>query len=300
MVNKELDKLIRLADELNKPLLLVGKHGSGKSYAVLDYARRRGRGIYHVILTSETTPEDLIGQKELVRASTRYVVMPLLEAVKNGGLLLIDEINVASPAILTLLNGLVETGLKHRFLNVQNKIVRPHKDFRLYATANPSEYAGTQLLSDSLLSRFLIKKVDPDFKFFLSLVDKKNRADCEKFLSAVQKVNDKQGIYISPRELINFSDLIEAGQNYSEAVNIVLGRFYDIDRASLELVQSVFEVEGQRKGFYVLNQEELQKKIDDANNAGATRIAELSKELDGLKGEVKKFEVLKEVLSDKL
>lgn len=76
---------------------------------------------------------------------------PLVKAIENGYLCILDEFNLASPGFLPLLNSLTDT---RKVINIPRyKRLEAHKNFRLILTSNEG-YAGTSLQNSAFLSRF--------------------------------------------------------------------------------------------------------------------------------------------------
>lgn len=264
----KISSTINIAVKNNLPCLLVGEHGTGKSYAIREQASKKGKKLHRVIITQETTPEDLVFQYELKDGETIIVERELLTAVKNGDWIVLEELNMASPAVLTMLNGLLETDPESRYLRYKELEIVPHEEFRLFATSNPTSYSGTNRMNDALLSRFIINKVQPDYKFFIGVIDKEYQdealtKECTKFVSGIQKAKENYDIYISPRELLIYAKLRH--QKYSEksALSFVLDRFYDLEKDVIHDIASLFEVELDREEVKILNEVEIQKLVDE-------------------------------------
>jgi midasin len=90
------------------------------------------------------------------RTPFEWVDGPLVAAMKTGGVLLIDEINLAEDAVLERLNSVLEPG---RTLLLAEKggpvteMICAHEDFRLVATMNPGGDHGKRELSPALSNR---------------------------------------------------------------------------------------------------------------------------------------------------
>lgn len=288
---------IKVAVDNNMPCLLVGNHGTGKSYGIRQAADKAEKKLSRIIITQETTPEDLIFNYELKDGETKKSKRELLKAVEKGEWIVLEEINMASPAVLTMLNGLLETDPESRYLRYQNKEVKPHKDFRLFATSNPTSYSGANRMNDALLSRFIINKVQPDYKFFLGIIKKEYKdedlsKECKQFVSAVTKVQKNYEIYISPRELLVYAKLRSQGYDDKQALGFILDRFYDEDPEILDDIAAMFEVERERDEVMVINDVELRKMVDD-------KTQEIRVELDTAKEKIAQL-VKYEKLMDKI
>ena len=81
----------------------------------------------------------------------------MVKAMRNGYMLLLDEANLADPAVLERLNSLLEPT---RQLTLAEKggsgaeVVTANKEFRLVATMNPGGDYGKRELSPALSNRF--------------------------------------------------------------------------------------------------------------------------------------------------
>ncbi len=82
---------------------------------------------------------------------------PLVAAMKQGDMFLLDEINLADDAVIERLNSVLESGREITLVEkgglVSEKIVA-HPNFKFFATMNPSGDFGKRELSPALRSRF--------------------------------------------------------------------------------------------------------------------------------------------------
>jgi MoxR-like ATPase len=81
----------------------------------------------------------------------------LVDAMHSGDWILLDEINATLPEIAFCLHSLLDDDRMVVLTEYDGRIVRPHPDFRLFASMNPSEegrYGGTKMLNEALLDRF--------------------------------------------------------------------------------------------------------------------------------------------------
>jgi MoxR-like ATPase len=90
----------------------------------------------------------------------RWVDGAVVQAMKKGWWLLLDEINLAEPQILERLNSVLETTPTLLLSENDNSVIGPggthevHPDFRIFATMNPAEYAGRSVLSPAYRDRW--------------------------------------------------------------------------------------------------------------------------------------------------
>lgn len=152
---KKIITMLELAADHCLPVLLVGETGTGKTSIIQDRANVRGQQWTRFNLTGDTTVDEFLGKYTLLGGATVWEDGILLQAMKAGHWLIVDEINVALPEILFALHSLLDDD---RFVVVaghNGEVVRPHENFRFFATMNPvEEYAGTKELNKAFASRF--------------------------------------------------------------------------------------------------------------------------------------------------
>lgn len=141
----------------NLAVIMIGESGTGKTSAIRHLAEQTGNGLRRVNLNGGTTADELIGRLLINDKGTYWVDGVLTEAMRKGEWIVLDEINAALPEVLFVLQSIMDDD---GYLVLQEKddkeIIRKHKNFRLFATCNPPEYAGTKEMNKALLSRFAI------------------------------------------------------------------------------------------------------------------------------------------------
>jgi MoxR-like ATPase len=139
----------------NMPIILVGESGTGKTSAIRYLAGETQNGLRRVNLNGGTTADELIGRLLINEKGTYWVDGVLTEAMRKGEWIVLDEINAALPEVLFVLQSIMDDD-GYLVLNEKDdkEIVKKHTNFRLFATCNPPEYAGTKEMNKALLSRF--------------------------------------------------------------------------------------------------------------------------------------------------
>jgi cobaltochelatase CobS len=143
----------------NLPVLLIGETGVGKTLAVRYLAWKTRNGLRRVNLNGATTVDEFLGKLLINEQGTYWVNGVLVEAMLAGDWILLDEINATLPEIAFCLHSLLDDDRMVVLMEYDGRIVRPHPDFRLFASMNPSEegrYGGTKTLNEALLDRFPI------------------------------------------------------------------------------------------------------------------------------------------------
>lgn len=140
-------------------ILMEDVPGVGKTTTALAFAKVLGLDTKRVQFTSDTVPSDILGFSVYEKQSGDFVYKP--GAIMTN-LLLADEINRTSSKTQSALLEAMEEGR----VSVDGKTYPLPQPFIVLATENPVGSAGTTMLPNSQLDRFLIRisMGYPDFK----------------------------------------------------------------------------------------------------------------------------------------
>ena len=133
--------------------LFYGAPGCGKT-ALAEAAF--GEELYTVLGTGDTEVSDFVGgYVQTATGGFEWVDGPLLRAAEEGRPLLIDEIGIIDPKVLTVVYGLMD-GRKELAVtaNPERGTVKAKDGFYVVAATNPN--APGVVLSEALLSRFAL------------------------------------------------------------------------------------------------------------------------------------------------
>lgn len=196
--------VIRKARSTNKYVLVQGEPGTGKT-ALGEAAY--GEDSYTVMISGDTEVSELVGQwVPKPEGGFAWVDGPLLRAAEEGKALILDEIGLADPKVLSVLYSFMDG--RRELLVTQNPtrgIVRAVDGFFVYAATNP--HAPGVRLSEALLSRFAVHaEITTDYEMATTLGVPK------KVVSAAQNLAQRKNsgsIDWAPqfRELFDFRDL---------------------------------------------------------------------------------------------
>jgi MoxR-like ATPase len=151
-----LDAIVALV--LGKNVLLKGPTGSGKTRFAEYLSAIFSQPMHSINCSVDLDAEALLGFKTLSRddGGTRieFVEGPVVKAMKQGALLYIDEINMARPETLPILNGVLD--YRRRITNpFTGEVIHANDDFRVIAAINYG-YVGTMPLNEALKNRFVV------------------------------------------------------------------------------------------------------------------------------------------------
>lgn len=156
--NNELlyDALVALL--MGKNILLKGPTGSGKTKLAETLSSILTQAMYSVNCSVDLDAESLVGFKTLAYEDDKQVIEfvpgPVTNAMEEGTLLYIDEINMAKPETLPLINGVLD--YRRTITNpFTNEMITAKKHFNVIAAINEG-YIGTVPLNEALKNRFIV------------------------------------------------------------------------------------------------------------------------------------------------
>ena len=154
-----IDAITSLA--LGKNILLKGPTGAGKTKFAETLSALFQKPMHMVNCSVDLDAESLLGWKTLNYQENRQVIEfvpgPVIKAMKNGHFLYIDEINMAKPETLPLLNGVLD--YRRMITNpFTSEVVSASEGFGVIAAINEG-YVGTVPLNEALKNRFIVIEV---------------------------------------------------------------------------------------------------------------------------------------------
>ena len=171
------------------PVYVTGLSGNGKTFMIEQAAAKASRELFRVNITVETDEDDLLGGFRLVNGETVWFDGPVVEAMRKGAILLLDEVDLASTKIMCVQPILEGKGV---FLKKINEFVECAPGFNIVATANTKgkgddtgNFIGAGVLNEAFLERFPIT-VEQEYptnavekKILGKVFDKLNISDSE-------------------------------------------------------------------------------------------------------------------------
>ncbi|GGB06138.1 MoxR family ATPase [Macrococcus hajekii] len=144
--------------KLNKNILLKGPTGSGKTKLAETLRHELNRPMHSINCSVDLDAESLLGFKtiEIVDGESviSFVEGPVIKAMKQGHLLYIDEINMAKPETLPILNGVLD--FRRTITNpFTGEVITADENFGVIAAINVG-YIGTLPMNEALKNRFVV------------------------------------------------------------------------------------------------------------------------------------------------
>lgn len=151
-----------------KKVIATGHAGCGKSSLFEQLAARMNQNIMRVNLNAQITIGDFVGMWSVKDGTTEWIDGVLPKAMREGIWLVLEELDFAEPAILSILNTVLESNGKLVLKEKGHEVIKPHENFRIFGTANTigamqayrSLYQGTSIMNEAFLDRFRCYHVD--------------------------------------------------------------------------------------------------------------------------------------------
>jgi MoxR-like ATPase len=241
-------RLLRACVATSAAALLIGETGTGKTTLVREIAEEHGKELIRISVNGSMGVEEILGKWLVNKGTTVWQDGLLTAALRDGHWVVMDEINAALPEILFVLHSLLDDDRKIILPEKDNEVIRPHKEFRFFATMNPpEEYAGTKDMNKALMSRFTaILQIDvlSDTDEMNLLMDRGSDKDVAyKLVSLARRLRmhkskDTIFYFCSTRDLVQVNELVQGGVPLLDAV---LGAVVNkMSPKEYQLVQSDF------------------------------------------------------------
>ena len=215
----------------NRRVLVTGYHGTGKSTHIEQVAARLNWPMVRVNLDSHISRIDLVGKDAIVIRDglqiTEFRDGILPWALQHNIALCFDEYDAGRPDVMFVIQRVLEVSGRLTLLD-QNKVIRPHPAFRLFATANTvglgdtsGLYHGTQQINQGQMDRWSIvttlnylphdKEVDIVASKVPKWRDEKGRAIIAKMVRVADMtrnafMNGDLSTVMSPRTVITWAE----------------------------------------------------------------------------------------------
>ena len=150
----------------NRRVMVQGYHGTGKSTHIEQVAARLNWPCIRINLDSHISRIDLVGKDAIIIKEGKQVtefrdgILPW--ALQHNVALVFDEYDAGRPDVMFVIQRVLEVSGRLTLLD-QNKVIKPHPAFRLFATTNTiglgdtsGLYHGTQQINQGQMDRWSI------------------------------------------------------------------------------------------------------------------------------------------------
>ena len=148
----------------NRRVMVQGYHGTGKSTHIEQVAARLNWPCIRINLDAHISRIDLVGRDAIVlkdgQQVTEFKEGLLPWALQHPVALVFDEYDAGRPDVMFVIQRVLETDGKMTLLD-QNRVIRPNRWFRMFATSNTiglgdttGLYHGTQQINQGQMDRW--------------------------------------------------------------------------------------------------------------------------------------------------
>ena len=215
----------------NRRVMIQGYHGTGKSTHIEQVAARLNWPCVRVNLDSHISRLDLVGKDAIVLKDGKQVtefregVLPW--ALQNPVAIVFDEYDAGRADVMFVIQRVLEVSGKLTVLD-NNRVINPHQNFRLFATANTvglgdttGLYHGTQQINQGQMDRWSIVSTlnylssDAEEKIIISKVPNFNTKDKREIIKSMVSIAEltRNGFIsgdlstvMSPRTVITWAE----------------------------------------------------------------------------------------------
>ena len=215
----------------NRRVMIQGYHGTGKSTHIEQVAARLNWPCVRVNLDSHISRLDLVGKDAIVLKDGKQVtefregVLPW--ALQNPVAIVFDEYDAGRADVMFVIQRVLEISGKLTLLD-NNRVINPHQNFRLFATANTvglgdttGLYHGTQQINQGQMDRWSIVSTlnylssDAEEKIIISKVPNFNTKDKREIIKSMVSIAEltRNGFIsgdlstvMSPRTVITWAE----------------------------------------------------------------------------------------------
>ncbi len=245
--------LFEAAFKKKLPVMLKGPTGSGKTRLVEYMAWKLEQPLYTVACHDDLSANDLTGRYIIKGDDVEWIDGPLLMAVKNGGIVYLDEVVEARKDTTVVIHPLTD---HRRYMLVEKlgKIFYAPENFMLVISYNPGYQSVLKELKQSTRQRFVSIALGwpgEDLETQIVHIETGVEHDiARKLVKAANKIRNlvHQGLEegVSTRELVYAGTLLNSGVPMRDALYSTmiepLTHDSDLKRSIEEILKNYFDV----------------------------------------------------------
>jgi cobaltochelatase CobS len=262
----------------NRRVMIQGYHGTGKSTHIEQVAARLNWPCIRINLDSHISRIDLVGKDAIVLSDGKQVTQfregLLPWAIQHPMALVFDEYDAGRPDVMFVIQRVLEVEGKLTLLD-QNRVIRPHKYFRLFSTTNTvglgdttGLYHGTQQINQGQMDRWNIVATlnylphDTEIEIVLAKAPYFDNEEGRRMVHAMVAlaeltrsgfINGDISTVMSPRTVITWAENVRIFNDVAFAFRLTfLNKCDEVERATVaEYFQRCFGTELKETGVRV-------------------------------------------------
>lgn len=196
---------VRACLKAKRNVLIEGPVGVGKTHLALSIASELSLPIFRVDGDSRYSEQKLSGWFDPPTVVKKgfgpdsFVPGPLVEAMRSGGVLFINELNRLPEGVQNVLLPAIDERI---LLIPRLGEIRADQNFRVIATQNPKEFVATSHLSEAILDRFELVVLDyPSEEDEVQIVSKRIQGRG----GSKSKLNDEKRLCLAAVRLVRMT-----------------------------------------------------------------------------------------------
>jgi len=211
-------------------IILVGKPGTGKTTTAEALSATLGLPIYTVSLSKNTEEDEVQGKTKVIEGKFQFKETPFLEAYENGGIVVLEEFNLADPGMM---QGAIGQAIEYPFVLLKDGYQEVHRHpMCVFISTMNTATQGAREPNEALTSRSPVTIImeDPGDDEFLSILMSKGytKMDCERVYTAYKKIitylaeeagNEEMVMCVTLRHCLGALKLLEAEFDFKDAIN---------------------------------------------------------------------------------
>lgn len=231
---------------------ITGKPGTGKTTLAYALGAALGMPVYSIAITKNTEEDTFQGMTKVVDGKLQFVSTDFLNAYENGGIIVLEEINLADPAVIM---GAIGQAVEFPFILKKNgsETIHRHPLTVVIGTMNVGTF-GSKGVNQALSSRFKQTYTldDPTKEDFVKILQSAGNAD-KKLAEWIHKayesiISTLMGreynaedlcINVTLRGCLGAIEAIEDGSAPKDAIrDTLIGKIAEND---LEIAKKIYE-----------------------------------------------------------
>lgn len=285
-VERNLLNLVRATSTRRFPILIQGPTSAGKTSMIEYLANFTGNKFVRINNHEHTDLQEYLGTYVSgPDGKLKFQEGVLVQAMRKGHWIVLDELNLAPTDVLEALNRLLDDN-RELLIPETQEVVKPHENFILFATQNPPGlYGGRKVLSRAFRNRFLELHFDdiPEDELEYILQQRSRNTsppDCRRIVSVYKELSrlrqttrvfEQKDSFATLRDLFRWA-LREADTREEIAVHgfmVLAERVRNEEEriAVKEIIEKVFKVKIDPQQLYSAQYAPELKHLVEAQNA---------------------------------